>query len=125
MYVCKHELEDINCSNIRYLYLKPRPAERGAGGANVQGPGDLEARQGPAGPGRARQGPQSTLSTYEKIYIGPVTALYERARDRSAQGPGFSLGGPAQTIFKRIHGRTDRQPMNIMLGLQMIIICQL
>ena len=25
-----------------------------------------------------------------------MTALYERARDRSAQGPGFSLGGPVQ-----------------------------
>ena len=23
-------------------------------------------------------------------------ALYERARDRSAQGPGFSLGGPEE-----------------------------
>ena len=54
----------------------------------------------------AQQGPQSTVSTYEnksiqaeqisKISIGPVTALYDRARDRSAQGPGFSLRGPAE-----------------------------
>ena len=25
-----------------------------------------------------------------------MTALHERARDRSAQGPGFSLGGPEE-----------------------------
>ena len=50
----------------------------------------------------ARQGPQSTLSTYENIYIGPVTALYERARDRSAQGPGFSLGGPGCHVHKTL-----------------------
>ena len=63
-----------------------RPAERGGRGGKCPGARRLLG---------ARQGPQSTLSTYENIYIGPVTALYERARDRSAQGPGFSLGGPA------------------------------
>jgi len=33
-------------------------------------------------------------------------ALYERARDRSAQGPGFSLGGPgkvSQLMSERIN----------------------
>ena len=71
----------------KLIYWQARREGRGRG-ANAQGPGDF---RGPVGP---RQGPQSTLSTYENIYIGPVTALYERARDRSAQGPGFSLGGP-------------------------------
>ena len=33
-----------------------------------------------------------------KLYIGSVTALCERARDRSAQGPGFLLGGPGYNI---------------------------
>ena len=61
-----------------------RPAERGGRGGKCPGARRLLG---------ARQGPQSTLSTYENIYIGPVTALHERARDRSAQGPGFSLGG--------------------------------
>ena len=34
-----------------------------------------------------------------QLYFGSVTALYMRARDRSAQGPGFSLGGPDYIWF--------------------------
>ena len=48
--------------------------------------------RGPAtftGPGRAH-------SQHCQLYFGSVTALYMRACDRSAQGPGFSLGGPGK-----------------------------
>ena len=68
--------------------LKPRARREGGQGGKCPGARRLLG---------APQGPQSTLSTYENIYIGPVTALYERACDRSAQGPGFSLGGPVKT----------------------------
>ena len=60
--------------------------------------------RGPAGPGRAH----SQHCQLMKIYIGPVTALYERARDRSAQGPGFSLGGPELTLV----GQFDVKKLN-------------
>ena len=45
--------------------------------------------RGLVGPGRAH-------SQHCQLYFGSVTALYMRARDRSAQGPGFSLGGPEE-----------------------------
>ena len=51
--------------------------------------------RGPVGPGRAH-------SQHCQLYFGSVTALYMRARDRSAQGPGFSLGGPAYRIVLSI-----------------------
>ena len=41
-----------------------------------------------------RVGPGRAHSQHCQLYFGSVTALYMRARDRSAQGPGFSLGGP-------------------------------
>ena len=48
--------------------------------------------RGPVGPGRAH-------SQHCQLYFGSVTALYMRARDRSAQGPGFSLGGPVGEFY--------------------------
>ena len=48
----------------------------------------------PRGPATFR-GPGRAHSQHCQLYFGSVTALYMRARDRSAQGPGFSLGGPA------------------------------
>ena len=73
-----------------------RPAERGGqGGQMPRGPATF---RGPVGPGRAH-------SQHCQLYFGPVTALYMRARDRSAQGPGFSLGGPAHgyIAFSTVH----------------------
>ena len=56
--------------------------------------------------------------TFDKTHVsdmGPVTALYEKARDRSAQGPGFSLGGPAYCgcIHARAAYNVHRRSHNI------------
>ena len=59
----------------------------GGGGGGGQMPRGPATFRGPVGPGRAH-------SQHCQLYFGSVTALYMRARDRSAQGPGFSLGGP-------------------------------
>ena len=84
---------------LKYLSTYPwtlpilRPAERGGqGGQMPRGPATF---RGPVGPGRAH-------SQHCKLYFGSVTALYMRARDRSAQGPGFSLGGPAHSANQAV-----------------------
>ena len=61
----------------------------GQGGQMPRGPATF---RGPVGPGRAH-------SQHCQLYFGSVTALYMRARDRSAQKPGFSLGGPANRSY--------------------------
>ena len=66
--------------------------------------------RGPVGPGRAH-------SQHCQLYFGSVglTALYMRARDRSAQGPGFSLGGPVQghRLYHNLSTHSEGKELNI------------
>ena len=70
--------------NITHYNCQARREGGAGGGQMARGPASF---RGPVGPGRAH-------SQHCQLYFGSVTALYMRARDRSAQGPGFSLGGP-------------------------------
>ena len=69
----------------------PGPPRGGAGGKMPRGPATF---RGPAGP---------TVNIVNMRYERALykRALYERARDRSAQGPGFSLGGPVYVYCSR------------------------
>ena len=59
-------------------------------------PRGLATFRGPAGP---------TVNIVNMRYKRALykRALYERARDRSAQGPGFSLGGPDRPLSYNYH----------------------
>ena len=72
-------------------YTKSGPPRGGQGGQMPRGPATF---RGPAGP---------TVNIVNMRYERALykRALYERARDRSAQGPGFSLGGPVQNTTHR------------------------
>ena len=75
-----------------YWYLDGCPGPpRGGGGGGGQG------EEMPWGPATFRGPAGSTVNIVYVIWArdcsyGPVTALYERARDASAQGPGFVSG---------------------------------